>query len=83
MAIDYKLFTNILGLAVFVALFALTMRRGATDPNCGMKVDRETAVKLQQGDRLAYFCSQHCADAFLAAEDPAASEDGSMPQRAR
>jgi uncharacterized protein len=30
--VDYKLFTNILGLAVFAALFALTVRRGATGP---------------------------------------------------
>jgi uncharacterized membrane protein YraQ (UPF0718 family) len=39
-AVDYKLLTNVLGLAVFTALFALTARRGATDPVCGMKVDR-------------------------------------------
>jgi uncharacterized protein len=76
-AVDYKLFTNILGLAVFVALFALTMRRGVTDPQCGMKVDRETAVKLQRGDRVVYFCSRQCADAFLAAQGPARSQHDS------
>ena len=32
--VNYKLFTNILGLAIFAILFALTMRRGATDPVC-------------------------------------------------
>jgi uncharacterized membrane protein YraQ (UPF0718 family) len=30
--IDYKLFTNILGVAIFTALFALTTRRRTTDP---------------------------------------------------
>jgi uncharacterized membrane protein YraQ (UPF0718 family) len=30
--IDYKLFTNLLGVAIFVAFFALTTRRGTTDP---------------------------------------------------
>src|ERR1700751_4023862 len=32
--VDYKLFANILGIAIFTALFALTMRRGASDPTC-------------------------------------------------
>ena len=39
-AVDYKLFLNLLGLAIFAVLFWLTRRRGATDPWCGMKVDR-------------------------------------------
>jgi uncharacterized protein len=30
--VDYRLFTNILGLVIFAALFGLTMRRGARDP---------------------------------------------------
>jgi uncharacterized membrane protein YraQ (UPF0718 family)/YHS domain-containing protein len=64
--VDYKLFTNVLGAAIFVALFALTMRRGATDPVCGMHVDKHSAVKLRQGARTEFFCSQHCADAYLA-----------------
>src|SRR5438093_657842 len=34
-SVDYKLFLNILGLAVFAVLFWLTQRRGATDPVCG------------------------------------------------
>ncbi len=29
--VNYKMFTNILGVAIFAALFGLTMRRGATD----------------------------------------------------
>lgn len=43
-SIDYKLALNVLGAVIFAALFWLTARRGATDPVCGMKVDRDTAV---------------------------------------
>jgi uncharacterized protein len=62
--VDYKLFTNLLGTAVFVGLFALTMRRGATDPVCGMQVDRDKAVKVAHGGRTDYFCSEDCAGTF-------------------
>jgi hypothetical protein len=62
--IDYKLFLNILGAAIFAALFWLTRRRGATDPMCGMKVDRARAVTKQFGDETFYFCSDHCLHAF-------------------
>jgi uncharacterized protein len=62
--IDYKLFTNILGVAVFAAFFALTMRRGVTDPVCGMKVDRAKAVRIDFAGETFYFCSEHCLHAF-------------------
>jgi hypothetical protein len=62
--VDYKLVTNVLGTAIFLALFALTMRRGATDPVCGMKVDRQSAVTSSDNGGKYYFCSQHCADTF-------------------
>jgi uncharacterized membrane protein YraQ (UPF0718 family)/YHS domain-containing protein len=62
--VDYKLVTNVLGTAIFLTLFALTMRRGATDPVCGMRVDRQSAVMSSDNGRKQYFCSQHCADAF-------------------
>jgi uncharacterized membrane protein YraQ (UPF0718 family)/YHS domain-containing protein len=62
--VDYKLFTNIAGLAIFATLFALTMRRGASDPVCGMKVDRAKAVRMDFAGETFYFCSQHCAHAF-------------------
>src|SRR5204862_3158347 len=35
--LDYKLVLNLLGLAIFAALFWLTARPGATDPVCGMR----------------------------------------------
>jgi len=62
--IDYKLFTNILGAAVFLALFALTMRRGVTDPVCGMKVDKAKAIRMDFAGEPFYFCSEHCLHAF-------------------
>jgi uncharacterized membrane protein YraQ (UPF0718 family)/YHS domain-containing protein len=68
--VDYKLVTNVLGAAIFIALFVLTMRRGETDPVCGMKVDRQSAVTLRHGGRTQYFCSEHCAGAFAASHAP-------------
>jgi uncharacterized protein len=62
--VDYKLFLNILGLAVFAALFALTARRGVSDPVCGMKVDRSRAVSKEFAGETFYFCSEHCLHAF-------------------
>jgi uncharacterized membrane protein YraQ (UPF0718 family)/YHS domain-containing protein len=64
--VNYKLFLNLLGLAIFAALFWLTARRGATDPMCGMKVDRARAVTKGIGGERFYFCSDHCLHAFEA-----------------
>jgi uncharacterized protein len=62
--VDYKLFTNIVGVAIFVAFFALTMRRGVTDPICGMKVDKAKAIHMEVAGEMFYFCSEHCLHAF-------------------
>jgi uncharacterized membrane protein YraQ (UPF0718 family)/YHS domain-containing protein len=62
--VDYKLFTNLVGLAVSAALFALTVRRGATDPVCGMKADRAKALRTEFAGDTYYFCSQGCLHAF-------------------
>jgi uncharacterized membrane protein YraQ (UPF0718 family)/YHS domain-containing protein len=62
--LDYKLVLNVIALAVFAALFGLTMRRGATDPVCGMKVDRAKALRLESAGRTYYFCSEHCRSQF-------------------
>jgi uncharacterized membrane protein YraQ (UPF0718 family)/YHS domain-containing protein len=64
--VNYKLFLNLAGLAVFAMLFGLTARRGATDPVCGMKVDRAKAVKKEFAGQTFYFCSEHCLHAFEA-----------------
>jgi uncharacterized protein len=64
LAVNYKLALNVLGLAIFAALFALTMRRGATDPVCGMKVDRGRALTAEHDGHTVYFCSAGCRDAY-------------------
>jgi YHS domain-containing protein len=67
--VNYKLALNLLGVVIFAALFWLTARRGATDPVCGMKVDRAKAVTKQLGAETFYFCSAHCRHAFEADPD--------------
>jgi YHS domain-containing protein len=61
---DYKLVLNVLATLAFVALWALTARRGTIDPVCGMSVDRERAVRREVGGTTVYFCSEHCAAAY-------------------
>jgi uncharacterized membrane protein YraQ (UPF0718 family)/YHS domain-containing protein len=63
-AVDYKLFLNLAGLALFAALFLLTRRLGATDPVCGMRVDRLKALRKDYLGGVYYFCSSACAEAF-------------------
>jgi uncharacterized protein len=62
--VDYKLFTNALGVVIFATLFWLTMRRGATDPVCRMRVDRHRAITMDFAGEIHYFCSAHCLHAF-------------------
>jgi uncharacterized membrane protein YraQ (UPF0718 family)/YHS domain-containing protein len=64
--VDYKLVLNALATLVFVALIALTVRRGAIDPVCGMSVDRATAHRLEHDGRTYFFCSEHCRATFVA-----------------
>ena len=72
--VDYKLALNVLGVAIFAAMFWLTARRGATDPVCGMTVDRDKALTKQLAGETFYFCSSHCLHAFEA--DPSEYLDG-------
>src|SRR2546421_1735452 len=67
--VDYKLFLNLLGLVIFSVLFWLTMRRGVTDPVCGMRVDRAKALTAEHDGHTYYFCSQHCRERFEADPD--------------
>jgi uncharacterized membrane protein YraQ (UPF0718 family) len=62
LSLNYKLVLNLLGLAVFAALFWLTARRGGTDPVCGMTVDRAKAIHAHGH----VFCSEHCRASFEA-----------------
>jgi YHS domain-containing protein len=65
-SVDYKLGLNVAALVIFAGLFLLTIRRGATDPVCGMQVDRAKALTSRVGGRTVYFCSSHCRHAFEA-----------------
>jgi len=58
--VNYKLALNVLGFVIFAVMFWLTARRGATDPVCGMKIDREKALSREIAGRRVYFCSEHC-----------------------
>ncbi len=69
--VDYKLFLNLLGLAIFAVLMWITARRGTTDPVCGMKVDRAKALRREVDGRSVYFCSEHCLHAYERAGDVA------------
>jgi uncharacterized membrane protein YraQ (UPF0718 family)/YHS domain-containing protein len=71
--LDYKLALNIAGLVVFTALMALTVRRGVTDPVCGMKVDRRRAIHKDLAGETYCFCSEHCLHTFEV--DPERSMD--------
>jgi uncharacterized membrane protein YraQ (UPF0718 family) len=63
-AVNYKLFLNVLGLVIFAAFFWLTARRGVTDPVCGMQVDKTKAIRKDVGAETFYFCSDRCLHAF-------------------
>jgi YHS domain-containing protein len=65
-ALDYKLALNVVGVVIFAALMWLTVRRGATDPVCGMSVDRGKARRVGHGGRTWFFCSEHCRATFAA-----------------
>jgi len=62
--VDYKLFLNLLGVVIFLGFFWLTRVRGATDPVCGMKVDRQKALHKNIAGGTFYFCSEQCLHAF-------------------
>jgi uncharacterized protein len=68
--LNYKLFLNALGVAIFAALFWITARRGARDPTCGMSVDKGKAIRKEIAGVTYYFCSEHCMHAFEAQQEP-------------
>jgi YHS domain-containing protein len=62
--VDYKLALNVAATAVFAVLFWLTARGGATDPVCGMTVDRGKALTTRSGGKTHFFCSEDCRQGF-------------------
>jgi uncharacterized membrane protein YraQ (UPF0718 family)/YHS domain-containing protein len=77
--LDPKLVLNVLGLVAFGALMLLTLRRGATDPVCGMRVDRRNARVSHHDGRAFHFCGEHCQRSFEA--DPGAYVAGHAKPR--
>jgi YHS domain-containing protein len=55
---------NALATVAFAVLFGLTHRHGATDPVCGMRVDRTQAIARVKDGRKHWFCSEGCAERF-------------------
>jgi uncharacterized protein len=76
---NYTTVLNIVFTLVSAALFALTMRRSARDPVCGMAVDRGSALSLDHGGTHYYFCGPGCRDRFAA--DPERYISGAPPSR--
>src|SRR5205823_7870334 len=57
---NYTTALNIVFSFVAITLFALTFRRGARDPVCGMTVDRhKTPHRSEHEGEAVYFCSAH------------------------
>ena len=62
---SYTTFLDLVFTIVFVALIALTMRRGARDPVCGMTVDRHAGKPTSVHDgRTFWFCGPGCKQRF-------------------
>jgi YHS domain-containing protein len=66
LAVDYKLVLNLVGLAIFVSLFWLTVRRGTKDPVCRMTVQASGSPVAVLDGRRFHFCSEGCRAAFEA-----------------
>jgi uncharacterized protein len=76
---NYTTFLNIAFLTVAAVLVALTFRRGARDPVCGMTVDRfKTPFRSEYGGATYYFCGAGCKARFDADPD---SYVGREPKR--
>jgi uncharacterized protein len=62
---NYTSVLDILFALVFAALIGLTLRRGATDPVCGMRVDRHAGKPTSvHAGKTWFFCSDHCKHRF-------------------
>jgi uncharacterized protein len=88
---NYTTFLNFIAIAAFAVLYWLYRNRDrlgeyATDPVCGMQVERATAENtMEHHGRKVYFCSAACRDQFAKDPDhflkPGASPEG-MPASA-
>jgi uncharacterized membrane protein YraQ (UPF0718 family)/YHS domain-containing protein len=68
-ALNYTFVLNVIATVVFVTLIGLTIRRGVTDPVCGMSVDRTKARHVEYRGKSFSFCSEHCQHSFQSDPD--------------
>jgi YHS domain-containing protein len=62
---NYTSVLDVIFALVFVALIALTLRRGVKDPVCGMTVDRHAGGPTSEhAGRTRFFCGAHCKHTF-------------------
>jgi YHS domain-containing protein/uncharacterized membrane protein YraQ (UPF0718 family) len=62
---NYTSVLDVVFALVFAALIALTLRRGARDPVCGMTVDRHGGKPTSTfAGRTYFFCGNHCKHTF-------------------
>jgi uncharacterized protein len=79
---NYTAVLNIVFTLVAAALFALTVRRRAHDPVCGMAVDRGNALSVEHGGTRYYFCGPGCRDRFAADPERYLSGASARPEHA-
>jgi uncharacterized membrane protein YraQ (UPF0718 family)/YHS domain-containing protein len=79
---NYTAVLNIVFTLVAAALFALTVRRRAYDPVCGMAVDRGNALSLEHEGTRYYFCGPGCRDRFAADPERYLSGAPARPEHA-
>jgi hypothetical protein len=78
---NYTTVLNIVFAVVAAALLALTFRRGARDPVCGMTVDRHrTAYRSLVGGHTFFFCGPGCKAKFDADPDAYLAPAGRQAQ---
>jgi hypothetical protein len=64
---NYTSALDLVAVAVFVALLALTVRRGVKDPVCGMTVDvHANGPTAVHHGRTVHFCSEQCRHTYEA-----------------
>ncbi|MDX6475283.1 MAG: uncharacterized protein QOH95_794 [Gaiellaceae bacterium] len=62
---NYTSVLDVVFAIVFAVLIGLTVRRGAKDPVCEMRVDRKAGGPATvHGGRTYYFCGPHCKHTF-------------------
>ena len=85
-ALGWTLVLNVVATVVIVALWLLSRQAStsntlASDPVCGMSVERSNPAAMRTRDNVDYyFCSLHCAERFDRQSSTAMHEDASGDQ---